>query len=141
MAELKTKENKASVGDFLNKIADKQKRADCKAIAKMMREATGKRAKMWGPSIVGFDRYDYKYESGRAGTFMQTGFSPRAKNITVYIMPGFDQFDSLMKKLGKYKTGKSCLYINSLEDVDQKILARLIRDSVREMRRRYRPKK
>jgi hypothetical protein len=141
MAEPKTKASKASVTDFLNSVADKKRRADCKAIAKMMRDATGKRAKMWGPSIVGYDSYDYKYESGRAGTFMQTGFSPRARNITVYIMPGFDKFAPLMKKLGKYKTGKSCLYINSLEDVDQKILARLIRDSVKEMRRRYPVKK
>ena len=137
MAELKTKENRASVTAFLKQIDDRQKRADCKTIAKMMRDATGKRAKMWGASIVGFDKYDYQYESGRSGTFMQTGFSPRAKNITVYIMPGFDSFAALMKKLGKYKTGKSCLYINRLEDVDQKVLARLIRDSVREMRRRY----
>ena len=137
MAELKTRQNQASVAAFLKQIDDRQKRADCKAIAKMMRDATGKRARMWGASIVGFDKYDYQYESGRSGTFMQTGFSPRAKNITVYIMPGFDGFASLMKKLGKYKTGKSCLYINRLEDVDQKVLARLIRDSVREMRRRY----
>jgi len=137
MAELKTRENKASVTDFINKIDDKQKRADCRAIAKMMRDATGKRAKMWGATIVGFDKYDYNYESGRSGTFMQTGFSPRAKNITVYIMPGFSKYSSLMKKLGKYKTGKSCLYINRLEDVDRKVLARLIRESVKEMRRRY----
>ena len=137
MTELKTRENKASVATFLGNIEDKQKRADCKAIAKMMRDATGKRAKMWGASIVGYDKYDYRYESGRSGTFMQTGFSPRARNITVYIMPGFDRFGPLMKKLGKYKTGKSCLYINRLDDVDQKILAQLIRESVREMRRRY----
>ncbi|MDH3440160.1 MAG: DUF1801 domain-containing protein [Gammaproteobacteria bacterium] len=137
MAELKTRENQASVAEFLKQIDDKQKRADCQAIAKMMRDATGKRAKMWGASIVGFDRYDYQYESGRSGSFMQTGFSPRAKDITIYIMHGFDAFASLMKKLGKYKTGKSCLYINRLEDVDQKVLARLIRDSVRDMRRRY----
>lgn len=137
MAELKTKENQASVTEFLKRIDDKQKRADCKAIAKMMRDATGKRAKMWGDSIVGFDKYDYRYESGRSGSFMQTGFSPRANNISVYIMPGLDSFASLMKQLGKYKTGKSCLYINRLEDVDQKVLARLIRESVKEMRRRY----
>ena len=137
MAELKTRQTKASVTEFLNGITDKQKRADCKAIAKMMREATGKRAKMWGASIVGFDRYDYTYASGRSGTFMMTGFSPRAQNIAVYIMPGFSKFDSHMKKLGKHKTGKSCLYIKRLSDVDEKVLARLIRDSVKEMRRKY----
>ncbi|MGI9203225.1 MAG: DUF1801 domain-containing protein [Woeseiaceae bacterium] len=140
MAELKTKATSASVAAFLNSIEDKNKKSDCKAIAKMMRDATGKRAKMWGKSIVGYDTYDYLYASGRSGTFMITGFSPRAQNISVYIMPGFSKFGALMKKLGKYKTGKSCLYIKKLEDVDQKILARLIKESVMEMRRLYKKK-
>ena len=139
MAELKTKETRASVSQFLSTIEDGQKRADCKAISKMMREATGKTAKMWGKAIVGFDKYDYTYASGRSGTFMITGFSPRAQNITIYIMPGFSKFGALMKKLGKYKTGKSCLYIKRLEDVDEKVLMRLIRESIREMRRIYGP--
>ena len=134
---MKTTENKKSVASFLSTIEDVQKRADCKAIAKMMRDATGKRAKMWGTAIVGFDKYDYKYESGRSGTFMITGFSPRAQNISVYIMPGFSKFGTLMKKLGKHKTGKSCLYVKRLADVDEKILSRLIRESVKEMRRIY----
>ena len=137
MAELKTKESKASVGIFLASIDEKQKRADCKVIAKMMREATGKRAKMWGKTIVGFDKYNYKYESGHSGSAAITGFSPRAQSISVYIMPGFTEFAPLMKKLGKYKTGKSCLYIKRLEDVDQKVLSRLIKASVKEMQRRY----
>lgn len=137
MAELKTKATGASVAAFLNSIQDKDKKADCKEIAKMMRDATGKRAKMWGKSIVGYDRYDYVYASGRSGTFMITGFSPRAQNISVYIMPGFTKFDGLMKKLGKYKTGKSCLYIKKLDDVDRRVLARLIKESVKDMRRRY----
>lgn len=137
MAELKTKETKASVREFLASLDDKQKRADCKAIARMMREATGKKAKMWGKTIVGFDKYDYKYASGRSGTFMLTGFSPRAQNLVVYIMPGFGKYAGLMKKLGKYKTGKSCLYIKRLEDVDQNVLARLIRMSVKDMHSKY----
>ena len=137
MAELKTKANKASVTQFLKTIEDKQKRTDCRAIAKMMRDATGKRAKMWGPAIVGYDKYDYKYASGRSGTFMITGFSPRAQNISIYIMPGFSKFSGLMKKLGKYKIGKSCLYIKKLDDVDNKILARLIEESVQVMHHRY----
>lgn len=141
MAENKTTPGKASVPAFLNGITDPQKRADCKAIAKMMRDATGKPAKMWGTSIVGYDQYDYLYESGRSGTFMMTGFSPRAQNISVYIMPGFDQYASLLKKLGKYKTGKSCLYIKRLEDVDTQVLARLIKESVVDMRRKYNKKK
>ena len=140
MAELKTRENTASVTAFLNGIEDEQKRADCKAIAKMMREATGKPARMWGTAIVGYDKYDYTYASGHSGTAMLTGFSPRAQNITVYIMPGFSKVDALMKKLGKYKTGKSCLYIKRLADVDQEILSQLIKESVREMRRNYKKK-
>jgi len=137
VAELKTQANQASVTEFLKTIDDKQKRADCRAIAKMMRDATGKRAKMWGAAIVGYDKYDYEYASGRSGTFMITGFSPRAQNISIYIMPGFSKFSGLMKKLGKYKTGKSCLYIKKLDDVDNKVLARLIEESVQVMRRRY----
>jgi hypothetical protein len=104
----------------------------------MMRAATGKRARMWGPSIVGFDRYDYQYASGRSGTFMMTGFAPRAQNIAVYVMPGFSEYGALLKKLGKHSTGKSCLYIKRLSDVDTKVLATLIERSVKDMRRKYR---
>ena len=137
MAENKTKATKASTAAFINGIADAKRRAECKAVAKMMRAATGKNAKMWGTSIVGYGTYDYKYESGREGSFMITGFSPRAQNLTIYIMPGFTPFAALMNKLGKYKTGKSCLYIKKLEDVDQKVLQTLIERSVKWMRRKY----
>lgn len=137
MAELKTKATGASVTAYLNAIADKQKRADCRKIAKMMRDATAERARMWGGSLVGYGSYDYKYASGREGTWFICGFSPRAQNITIYIMPGFLGFKKLMNKLGNYKAGKSCLYIKKLEDVDQKALNELIADSVKEMRRRY----
>jgi len=127
MAELKTKKNNASVAAFLNDVRDKSKRADCKVIAKMMREVTGKRAKMWGTSIVGFDSYDYTYGSGRSGSWHICGFSPRAQNIAIYIMPGFDKFGKMM----------DCLYIKKLDDVNHKVLSNLIAASVREMRRRY----
>ena len=137
MAEPKTKKTGASVTAYLNAITDERKRADCKTIAKMMRNATGKRSNMWGGSIVGYGSYDYKYASGREGTWPICGFSPRAQNISIYIMPGFSKFEKLMKKLGKYKTGKSCLYIKKLEDVDQKVLKDLITGSVKEMRRIY----
>ena len=137
MAELKTKKTNASVTVYLNAIADKQKRADCKTIAKMMREATGNRARMWGGSIVGYGSYDYKYASGHEGSWPICGFSPRAQNISIYIMPGFSKFEKQMKKLGKYKTGKSCLYVKKLDDVDQKVLEDLIRGSVKEMCRMY----
>ena len=137
MAENKTNETKASVASFLSAIEDTRKKSDAKKVAAMMRKATGKRAKMWGSSIVGFGNYHYKYASGREGDFILTGFSPRKKNLAVYIMPGFHEFPTLMKKLGKYKTGKSCLYLNKLEDVDEKVLQKLINDSVKIMHKRY----
>ena len=137
MAELKTKPTRASVTEFIDGIGDATKRSDCRKIAKMMRDATGNRPKMWGSSLVGYGTYTYKYASGREGTWFVTGYSPRAQNITVYIMPGFSGYDALMKKLGKYKTGKSCLYIKRLGDVDDRVLARLIGESVKQMRKKY----
>jgi hypothetical protein len=106
-------------------------------VAAMMREATGSRAKMWGAHIVGFGEYHYKYASGREGDFMVTGFSPRKQALTLYIIPGFSHFESLMSKLGRYKTGKSCLYIKRLSDIDEKVLKRLIVSSVEYMRKHY----
>jgi len=140
MAENKTQPTRRSVTALINGIDDKQKRADAKKIAAMMRKATGARAAMWGPSIVGYGRYHYRYESGREGDFMLTGFSPRKQALTVYIIPGFKSFESLMKKLGKYKTGKSCLYIKRLSDVDERVLERLIAESVKYMRKNYETK-
>ena len=137
MAANKTTPTKASVTTFLNSVEDSQKRADCRKVAAMMRRATGKRAKMWGPSIVGYGTYHYKYESGREGDFMLTGFSPRKQALTVYVMPGFARYDALMKKLGKFKTGKSCLYIKRLADVDEGVLEKLIDASVKQMRKDY----
>ena len=137
MADNKTKATRASVTAFIHSIEDKQKRADARKVATMMRKATGKRARMWGASIVGYGTYHYKYESGREGDFMITGFSPRRQALTVYILAGFGRFDTLMGKLGKYKTGKSCLYIKRLSDVDEKVLEKLIDASVRYMRENY----
>lgn len=137
MAENKTKPTKVSVTAFLAGIEDVDKRRDAKKVAAMMRKATGNRARMWGSNIVGFGQYHYKYESGREGDFMITGFSPRKQALTVYIIPGFQRFKALMAKLGKYKTGKSCLYIRRLSDVDEKILGRLISESVKYMRKTY----
>jgi len=137
MAENKTRENKASVSGFLNSIEDTRKRLDARKVGAMMRKATGKPARMWGNAMVGYGKYHYKYESGREGDFMLTGYSPRKKNLAVYIIPGFSEFSNLMKKLGKYKTGKSCLYINKLEDVDESVLEELIDKSVQLMRKRY----
>lgn len=103
----------------------------------MMRDVTGNRPKMWGSNIVGYGSYDYKYASGREGTWPICGFSPRAQNISIYIMPGFSRFKKMMRKLGTYTTGKSCLYIKTLEDVDRKVLRDRIAGSVKEMRRMY----
>ena len=130
MAELKTKRNDQSVEDFLNSVEDKKKREDSFTILKLMKEVTGTEPHMWGGSIVGFGSYHYKYESGREGDWFLTGFSPRKQNLTLYIMSGFRRYDELMKKLGKYKTGKSCLYIKKLEDIDINILKELVAQSV-----------
>jgi hypothetical protein len=140
MAENKTKPTKQSVTAFINDIDDKQKRADAKKVAAMMRKATGARAVMWGPGIVGYGQYHYQYASGREGDFMLTGFAPRKQALTVYIIPGFKPFDTMMKKLGKHKTGKSCLYIKRLSDVDESVLERLILASVKHMRKNYQTK-
>ena len=137
MAENKTKATRAGVTKFINSIDDRQMRADARKVAAMMRRATGKRAKMWGTSMVGYGTYHYRYASGREGDFMITGFSPRKQALTVYIMSGFSPFDKLLAKLGKYKTGKSCLYIKRLSDVDENVLERLIDGSVEHMRKKY----
>jgi len=133
MAELKTKPNDQDVEAFLNRVEDEQKRRACFVIREIMEQATGAEAKMWGDSIVGFGSYHYKYASGREGDWMLTGFSPRKRNLTLYIMSGFDEYDALLDNLGKYKTGKSCLYINKIEDVDLDVLRDLVEQSVRHM--------
>ena len=137
MADNKTRPTRASVTAFMAAIEDRKMRADAKQVAAMMRRATGKRARMWGPSIVGDGSYHYRYASGREGDYMITGFSPRRQALTIYIMPGFDRFQGLMSKLGKYTTGKSCLYIKRLADVDETVLERLIDESVKYMRAHY----
>lgn len=137
MAELKTRKNNASVAEFLTGIEDAAQRADCRKISAMMKKATGSRPQMWGTSIVGFGSYSYSNSAGKDFEWMLTGFSPRKQATSVYIMAGFKTFDALMKKLGRYKTGKSCLYIKRLEDVDKGILQKLIDESVKHMRKTY----
>ena len=134
MAELKTKKTEASVEDFLNTIKDEQTRQDCFEIAKMMKHVTRSEPKMWGSSIVGFGSRHLKYASGRELDWMLTGFSPRKANITLYILGGFEKQADLLKKLGKYTTGKGCLYIKKLKDVDTKVLKELVRESVQSMK-------
>jgi len=137
MAELKTRENDASVEAFLASVADEKRRADTRAVMEMLERVTGCPPKMWGTSIIGFDAYEYVYESGRSGRLCIIGVSPRKAALTLYIMPGFRIYDELMSRLGKYKTGKSCLYVKKLEDVDMKVLEKLARESVKWMRRKY----
>lgn len=133
MAELKTQKNEESVTDFLNTVENEKKRQDAFKILKLMQEVTGEEPAMWGSSIIGFGEYHYKYASGREGDWMLVGFSPRKQNLTLYIMAGFDEYNQLLAKLGKYKTGKSCLYINKIEDVDLDTLRELVRQSVAHM--------
>jgi len=137
MAELKTKKNDASVVDFLATVTDETKRADAEIVLAMMREATGEEPVMYGGSIVGFGSYRYEYASGREGHWFLTGFSPRKQNLTLYIMPGFSAYGALLADLGKYKTGKSCLYIKKLADVDTAVLNQLIERSVAYMAKKY----
>jgi len=131
VADQKTKPTQKSVTAFVNAVDSERKRADSKTLIQLMSKVTGHKPKMWGPSIIGFGKYHYRYETGHEGDWPLTGFSPRKSAISLYIMSGFSKYPDLMKKLGKHKTGKSCLYINKLEDVDMKVLERLIRESVK----------
>ena len=134
MSDLKTRPTGASVEAFLRDIDDETKRKDCRAVLKMMKQATGAKPKMWGESIVGFGSYHYKYASGREGDWFLTGFAPRKRNLTLYIMSGFAEYDALLSRLGKYKTGKSCLYVNKIEDIDLQTLRELVEQSVEHLK-------
>jgi hypothetical protein len=134
MSEPKTRPTDNDVEAFLNSVEPDSKRQDSFRILEIMRQVTGEEPTMWGDSIIGFGSYHYKYASGREGDWFLAGFSPRKQNLTLYIMSGFDQYDTLLGNLGKYKTGKSCLYINKLEDVDEDMLRDLVQQSVDHMR-------
>ena len=137
MAELKTKPTGASVKTFLKGVEPERRRRDADVVLHLMTRVTGEKPVMWGPSIVGFGAYRYTTGSGHKGEFFRTGFSPRKQALTVYIMPGFEDYPDLMKRLGKYKTSRSCLYINKLEDVDLTVLEDLVRQSLTTMSERY----
>jgi hypothetical protein len=134
---LKTRENDASVAAFLDNVEPAQRREDAIEVSALMQKITGEPPRMWGASIIGFGHYHYRYASGREGEWMITGFSPRKTSLSVYIMAGFSRYEALMEQLGRYKTGKSCLYIKRLSDVDQAILAELIAESVAYMKETY----
>ncbi len=137
MAELKTKKNDQSVENFLSNVSDPSKREDCFEIMRLMQEVTEEEPKMWGDSIVGFGDYHYKYKSGREGDWFLIGFSPRKRNLTLYIMSGFTRYEEILGKLGKHRTGKSCLYINKLSDINKETLTQLATESVQFVKEYY----
>ena len=134
-ADLKTKKTSASVSKFLESIEDAKRRDDCRRVLEIMEKATGAEGKMWGSSVVGFGDYHYKYESGRENDWFVTGFSPRKESLTLYFMTGIEPYKSLLGKLGKHKTGKGCLYIKNLADVDMNVLEVLITTSVGDLKK------
>jgi uncharacterized protein DUF1801 len=134
MAELKTKATDASVDKFLASVKDPAKRQDCLTVVSLMRQVTKADPKMWGSSIIGFGNYRYVYESDRELDWFLVGFSPRKEALTLYLMPGSARYAELMRKLGKYKTGRACLYIKNLDDVDEGVLKSLVQESVKQVR-------
>ena len=137
MSDLKTRPTRASVDRFLASIEHPRRRADARTLLPLFERVTGSKARMWGESIVGFGEYHYVYASGREGDWPVTGFSPRKQNLSIYIMPGFSDYQDLLGKLGKHKHSVSCLYINKLDDIDPEVLEALIAASVSRMQTLY----
>ena len=136
-AENKTKATSVSPESFIETIEHDVRRADAKVLLDIFADVTQLVPRMWGPSIIGYGRYHYKYESGREGEFMMTGFSPRKANQVIYIMPGYTDHSAILDRIGKYKIGKSCLYINKLADIDLDVLRELITAGFADMKSRY----
>jgi hypothetical protein len=130
MSDLKTRQNEQSVQAFLEGVPDEKRRQDAFTILELMKETTGLPPKMWGDAIVGFGSYHYKYASGREGDWFQVGFSPRKQNLTLYISRGLDRYEALLNRLGKFKTGKSCLYVKKLDDIELDSLREIVRQAV-----------
>lgn len=137
MAKNKTAETEVSVDDFIASVPDEKKRADSKRITEIMTEVTGFQPKMWGPSIVGFGSYHYRYESGHEGDAPLVGFSPRKDAISLYLASDFEKKESLLEKLGKHKAAKACIYIKKLDDVDLFVFKEMIALSVTYLKNRY----
>ena len=137
MSDLKTRPTDASVEAFLEAVDDERRRSDARVVAGMMAEITGSTGVMWGSSIVGFGTYHYRYASGREGTFFETGFSPRKRALTLYVMAGFSEYEDLLGGLGRHTTGKSCLYVRRLADIDLDVLRDLLARSVDYVRAKY----
>ncbi len=139
MANLKTSPNEADVKAFIEAIEEESKKKDAEFLLTFMEELTGQAPKMWGSSIIGFGSYHYKYESGREGEWFLTGFSPRKRELTLYIMSGFESFESLLAQLGKHRIGKGCLYIKRINDIDKEVLQELVLASIAILKERYKP--
>ncbi len=138
MAELKTQVNDASVIDFINSVEFEQRRMDSLELLRIFAEETGEQPKMWGDSIVGYGKYHYESQrSAQKGDWMMTGFSPRKQYISIYIIPGFTQYDDIMSDLGKFKTSVSCLYVKKLSDIDETKLRKLIKAAFDHMKSKY----
>lgn len=137
MSENKTVPTAESADAFLLKVEDSVRRSDALLLRDLMVRVTGEEPVMWGPSMVGFGTYHYKYDSGREGDYMLTGFSPRKTNLSIYLMDGFSGKEEQLARLGKHKTGKSCLYVNKLADIDMDVLEEMVKESVANMRAQY----
>ncbi len=137
MAELKTQPTKIAPADYIAAVEHRTRREDAQTLLQLMQRITGWDAVMWGPSIIGFGEYHYKYDSGHEGNSMRTGFSPRKANLVLYIMPGYTDYSEILARLGKHKMGKSCLYINKLADIDLDVLEELIRAGLADMDKKY----
>lgn len=137
MAQNKTVQTARGVADFLAAVEPERRRLDAQELDRLFRAATGFEPRMWGDSIVGYGRYDYRYDSGREGSFLATGFSPRKTALSIYIMPGYADFGDILARLGKHKTGKACLYVNKLDDIDTDVLSELIRAGLDDLGRRW----
>lgn len=136
-ARNKTQATDADVAAFLDAVAPPVRRTDGLALDALFREVTGWTPQMWGPSLVGYGRYDYTYDSGRSGSMLATGFSPRKANLSIYIMPGYSEFGDILDRLGPHKLGKACLHVTRLERIDRDVLAELIRAGLDDLARRW----
>lgn len=137
MAELKTQPSEQDIDTFLAAVEDEKRREDCRAVVALMAEVTGEAPRLWSGGMIGFGSYHYVYDSGREGDWFLTGVSPRKQSLTIYILPGHERYPELMARLGRCRTGKSCIYVNKLEDIDTTVLRELVERSVRHLRETY----
>lgn len=137
MAGNKTIPTGASVDAFIEAVLPASRQSDARALDRLFRRVTGFAPMMWGPSIIGYGRYRYRYASGRSGEFLATGFSPRKAAHSIYIMPGYADFGAMLARLGKHRIGRSCLYVNKLDDIDLEVLAELVESGLRDLETRW----